>query len=207
MARHGLSRLLVAVALLAASAAWLGFTLQRTVFEPARSERVVRVLLDSPQVRNVLVQRVVEPNLVLEIAPARLQVGGAVARHGLAGTRDFRPKSRPGRGNVPAEIEQPPVVLDLAAREPIDELRAIGAAHGPLGERLERHGRRGLRDLTRRWDRSRLFTPTSERQRDADESGGQAPPPTCRRRAGAHNLAMTLNARAREIILRPAPLL
>src|SRR5688572_24237905 len=60
MARQGLSRLLVAVAVLAASAAWLGFTLQRTVFEPARSERVVRVLLDSPEVRNVLVQRVVD---------------------------------------------------------------------------------------------------------------------------------------------------
>jgi hypothetical protein len=60
MARQGLSRLLVTLAVLAAGAAWLGFTFQRTVFEPSRSERVVRVLLDSPDVRNVLVQRLVD---------------------------------------------------------------------------------------------------------------------------------------------------
>lgn len=57
MSRNIVARPLLTVGLLAASLAWLGFTMQRTAFDATRSERAVGVLLDDRAVREALLQR------------------------------------------------------------------------------------------------------------------------------------------------------
>lgn len=57
MTRRGLSRVLVSLGLLFGTLAWTGLTLQRTIFDSTRSERVVNVLLDNDQVQSVLRQQ------------------------------------------------------------------------------------------------------------------------------------------------------
>jgi hypothetical protein len=55
MGRRILAGVLVAVGLLAASVAWWGLTLQRTVFDSGRSTKLARALLSSGQVQDALV--------------------------------------------------------------------------------------------------------------------------------------------------------
>jgi hypothetical protein len=55
MVRRLLAGLLVAVALVAASVAWWGLTLQRTIFDSSRSTQLARALLDSGQLQDALV--------------------------------------------------------------------------------------------------------------------------------------------------------
>lgn len=74
MTRRALSRLLVSVSLVLASLAWTGFTLQRTVFDSTRSERVLRVLLDDETVRHALLQQVVSKADAAMPAELRAQV-------------------------------------------------------------------------------------------------------------------------------------
>lgn len=57
MTRRGLSRILVSLGLLFGTLAWTGLTLQRTIFDSNRSERVVNVLLENDQVQAVLLQQ------------------------------------------------------------------------------------------------------------------------------------------------------
>ncbi len=57
MTRRALSRVLVSLGLLFGTLAWTGLTLQRTVFDSTRSERVVNVLLENDQVQAVLRQQ------------------------------------------------------------------------------------------------------------------------------------------------------
>ena len=59
MTRRGLSRILVSLALVVASLAWTGLTLQRTVFDATRSERVIAALLDNQAVREALKRQLV----------------------------------------------------------------------------------------------------------------------------------------------------
>ncbi len=59
MTRRGLSRILVSLALVVASLAWTGLTLQRTVFDATRSERVITALLDNQAVREALKRQLV----------------------------------------------------------------------------------------------------------------------------------------------------
>ena len=74
MTRRALSRLLVSLALILGSLAWTGFTLERTVFDSTRTERVLRVLLDDESVRHALLQQVVSKADAAMPAELRAQV-------------------------------------------------------------------------------------------------------------------------------------
>ena len=43
-----------------ATASWAGFTLSRTILDPGRSERLAEQLLENPQVREALVDRLAD---------------------------------------------------------------------------------------------------------------------------------------------------
>ncbi|MDH3679438.1 MAG: hypothetical protein OEV40_05740 [Acidimicrobiia bacterium] len=72
--RRGLASLIMGVSLLVATAAWSGFVLSRTVLDPGRSERLAEVLLDNPDVRSAIVDRLadsVEAQIPADVPVAR----------------------------------------------------------------------------------------------------------------------------------------
>ncbi len=72
--RRGLASLIIGLSLLVATASWAGFTLSRTVLDPGRSERLAEQLLENPQVRDALVDRLsdaVEPQIPAEVPVSR----------------------------------------------------------------------------------------------------------------------------------------
>ena len=72
--RRGLASLIIGLSLLVATVSWAGFTLSRTVLDPGRSERLAEQLLENPQVREALVDRLsdaVEPQIPPEVPVSR----------------------------------------------------------------------------------------------------------------------------------------
>ncbi len=72
--RRGMASLIIGLSLLVATASWAGFTLSRTILDPGRSERLAEQLLDNPQVREALVDRLadaVEPQIPPEVPVSR----------------------------------------------------------------------------------------------------------------------------------------
>lgn len=72
--RRGLASLIIGLSLLVATLSWAGFTLSRTVLDPGRSERLAEQLLENPQVREALVDRLsdaVEPQIPPEVPVSR----------------------------------------------------------------------------------------------------------------------------------------
>ena len=58
--RRGLASLIIGLSLLVATASWAGFTLSRTILDPGRSEALAEQLLENPQVRAALVDRLAD---------------------------------------------------------------------------------------------------------------------------------------------------
>lgn len=58
--RRGAASLIIALSLVVASFSWAGFTLSNTVLDPGRSERLATQLLDNPEVREALVDRMAD---------------------------------------------------------------------------------------------------------------------------------------------------
>ncbi|MGE0730473.1 MAG: hypothetical protein AB7O92_14400 [Acidimicrobiia bacterium] len=134
MTRRALSRLLVTVALLVATVAWAGFTLQRTVFDSTRTERVLRVLLDDETVRRALLQQVVSK--ADAAMPAELRAQVSLEQLTTAGTQALDdPRVRTAieqalvgsHQYVIGEVDQPPVLdaslLDAVIREQVNAVR------------------------------------------------------------------------------------
>jgi hypothetical protein len=58
--RRGLASLIMGLSLLVATASWAGFVTSRTVLDPGRSERLADVLLDDPEIRATVVDRLAD---------------------------------------------------------------------------------------------------------------------------------------------------
>jgi len=58
--RRGLASLIMGLSLLVATASWAGFVMSRTVLDPGRSDALADVLLDDPQVRATIVDRLAD---------------------------------------------------------------------------------------------------------------------------------------------------
>ena len=58
--RRGLASLIMGLSLLVATASWAGFVMSRTVLDPGRSERLADVLLDDPEIRATIVDRLAD---------------------------------------------------------------------------------------------------------------------------------------------------
>ncbi len=72
--RRGLASLIIGLSLIVATVSWAGFTLSRTILDPGRSERLAEQLLENPQVREALVDRLsdaVEPQIPAEVPVSR----------------------------------------------------------------------------------------------------------------------------------------
>jgi hypothetical protein len=72
--RRGLASLITGLSLLVATVSWAGFTLSHTILDPGRSERLAERLLDDPQVREALIDRLadaVEPQIPAEVPVSR----------------------------------------------------------------------------------------------------------------------------------------
>ena len=58
--RRGLASLIMGLSLLVATASWAGFVLSRTVLDPGRSEALADTLLDDPEIRSTIVDRLAD---------------------------------------------------------------------------------------------------------------------------------------------------
>ncbi len=82
--RRGVASLIIALSLMVASFSWAGFTLSNTVLDPGRSERLATQLLDNPEVREALIDRMADA-FETQIPPefpvprAAIETGAAVA--------------------------------------------------------------------------------------------------------------------------------
>lgn len=82
--RRGTASLIIALSLMVASLSWAGFTLSNTILDPGRSERLATQLLDNPEVREALIDRVADA-LETQIPPeipvprATIETGAAIA--------------------------------------------------------------------------------------------------------------------------------
>jgi hypothetical protein len=75
--RRGIASLIMGLSLLVASASWAGFVFTHTVLDPDRSERLADHLLDSPDVRSAIVNR------MADAMQAEVPAGIAVPRQSL----------------------------------------------------------------------------------------------------------------------------
>lgn len=82
--RRGAASLIIALSLMVASFSWAGFTLSNTILDPGRSERLATQLLDNPEVREALIDRIADA-LETQIPPevpvprAAIETGAAIA--------------------------------------------------------------------------------------------------------------------------------
>ena len=147
MARRGLSRLLVSLALFVGSLAWTGFTLQNTVFDSSRSKDVVTVLLDNDAVRHALLQQVV--NAADGALPAELRAQVKLEELTTAASNALdNPQVRTtieaalvdSHRYIIGDIDQPPVIdaalVDGVVREQLalvrPDLAAVVPSLGPI---------------------------------------------------------------------------
>lgn len=147
MARRGLSRLLVSLALFVGSLAWTGFTLQNTVFDSSRSKDVVTVLLDNDAVRHALLQQVV--NAADAALPAELRAQVKLEELTTAASNALdNPQVRTtieaalvdSHRYIIGDIDQPPVIdaalVDGVVREQLalvrPDLAAVVPSLGPI---------------------------------------------------------------------------
>lgn len=117
--RRGLASLIIGLSLLVATVSWAGFTLSRTILDPGRSERLAEQLLENPQVREALVDRLsdaVEPQIPPEVPVSR----GLIEAGAETALDDPRVKALIVDGVVQyhrnaLEGNPEPVVIDAAA--------------------------------------------------------------------------------------------
>jgi len=117
--RRGLASLIIGLSLIVATVSWAGFTLSRTILDPGRSERLAEQLLENPQVREALVDRLsdaVEPQIPAEVPVSR----GLIETGAETALDDPRVKALIVDGVVQyhrnaLEGNPEPVVIDAAA--------------------------------------------------------------------------------------------
>jgi hypothetical protein len=169
MARRALASVLVALGLVAASLAWWGFTLQRTVFDADRSDRLAHALLDSGAVQDALISASTDALDAALPAQVRAQVpmadlttaaraaldtpeARAALEQALVGTHRY----------LIGDVDQPPTLdtapIDAALRAQIARVRPdlaeVVPSLPPLQVDLPDSGLPVVRDIRRLVDRA-----------------------------------------------------